>query len=134
MKLPIGFVMDFDAKNNILRGTLEGRLTDAILLDYYAAAARYTASHPPCRGIWDVSKVTEFELSSDAIRQVARRPPIIATGYMRVIVASQDFPFGMMRMLQILSEKSRPELHVVRTMDEAYRLLVVESPEFSPRS
>jgi len=134
MKLPIGFVMDFDAKNNILRGTLEGRLTDAILLDYYAAAARYTASHPPCRGIWDMSKVTEFELSSDAIRQVAWRPPIIATGYMRVIVASQDFPFGMMRMLQILSEKSRPELHVVRTMDEAYRLLVVESPEFSPRS
>jgi len=40
----------------------------------------------------------------------------------------------MMRMLQILSEESRPELHVVRTMDEAYRLLLVKSPEFSPVS
>jgi hypothetical protein len=37
----------------------------------------------------------------------------------------------MMRMLQILSEESRPELHVVRTLDEAHRLLLIESPEFS---
>jgi hypothetical protein len=36
----------------------------------------------------------------------------------------------MMRMLQILSEKSRPELSVVRSLNEAYRLLQVESPEF----
>jgi len=35
-------------------------------------------------------------------------------------------------MLQILSEEVRPELRVVRTMDEAYRLLLVEAPEFSP--
>jgi hypothetical protein len=35
-----------------------------------------------------------------------------------------------MRMLEILSEKSRPELRVVRTMEEAYRLLGVETPEF----
>jgi hypothetical protein len=51
---------------------------------------------------------------------------------MRVVVAPQDFLFGMMRMLQILSEEARPELHVVRTLDEAYRLLRIESPEFSP--
>ena len=51
---------------------------------------------------------------------------------MRVAVAPQDLLFGMIRMLQIRSEKTRPELHVVRTMDEAYRLLLVESPEFSP--
>jgi hypothetical protein len=36
--------------------------------------------------------------------------------------------------LQILSETARPELHVVRTMDQAYRLLEVESPQFDPVS
>jgi hypothetical protein len=51
---------------------------------------------------------------------------------MRVIVASQDFLFGMMRMLQLLSEETRPELLVVRTMDEAYRWLLVDAPDFSP--
>ena len=129
----MGFVMDFDAKNNILRGTLEGPLTGAILLDCYEAATRYTASHPPCRGLWDFSKVgADADISIDIIRQVVGRSPIIPAGYMRVVVAPQDFLFGMMRMLQILSEEARPELHVVRTLDEAYRLLRIESPEFSP--
>ena len=31
--------MEFDARNNILRVTIEGRVTDAILLDCYAAIA-----------------------------------------------------------------------------------------------
>jgi hypothetical protein len=39
-----------------------------------------------------------------------------------------------MRMFQILSETSRPDLYVVRTMDEADRLLLVDSPEFKPVS
>ena len=130
----MGLVMEFDPTNNILRGTLEGRVTDAILLGSYATLVRYAQSHPPCRGLWDVSDVTEFEVSGHALRQVERLPPIISTGYMRVIVAPRDFLFGMMRMLQILSEESRPELHVVRTMGEAYRLLGVESPEFTPIS
>jgi hypothetical protein len=76
--------------------------------------------------------VTEAQLSGDAVRQVERRQPVISTGYTSVVVAPQDYVFGMMRMLEILSEKSRPELRVVRTMDEAYRLLQVESPEFRP--
>jgi hypothetical protein len=127
----MGFVLDFDVRNNLLRGTLAGPLTDALLLDSYAAAARYTAAHPPCRGIWDFSKVAaRVEVSPATIRHLVERSPIITAGYMRVVVAPQDFLFGMMRMLQILSETARPELHVVRTMDEAYRLLEVESPQF----
>src|SRR5579863_9415732 len=134
MRLSMGLVLEFDAKNNILRGSLDGRVTDASLLDSYAAAARTAKAHSRCRGIWDCSGVTEFDVSSGTIRALAERSPIISAGCMRVVVASQDLLFGMMRMLQILSEKSRPELHVVRTIDEAYRLLLVESPEFNPVS
>jgi len=128
----MGFVLEFDTKNNILRGTIEGPLTDGLLLDYYAAAARYTASHPPCRGVWDFSKVMgKVEVSSDTVRRLVKTSPIIPGGYMRVVVAPQDYLFGMMRMLQILSDEARPELRVVRTLDEAYRLLDVESAEFT---
>ncbi|MGA7629472.1 MAG: hypothetical protein WCB11_01815 [Terriglobales bacterium] len=42
----------------------------------------------------------------------------------------QIFIYGLARMFQILGEKSRPELQVVRTMEEAYQLLGVEDPEF----
>jgi hypothetical protein len=129
----MGFVLEFDPKNNILRGTMEGPITDGLLLDYYAAAARFTASHPPCRGVWDFSKVVgKFEVSSDTIRRLVKWSPIIPAGYMRVVVAPQDYLFGLMRMLQILSDETRPELRVVRTLDEAYRLLEVESAEFAP--
>jgi hypothetical protein len=130
----VNIVLDFDAKNNILRGTLEGRMTGAILLDFYATAKKYMASHPPCRGILDFSRVTDFEVSPDAIRQVAASPPALPAGYMRVLVIPQIFIYGLARMFQILGEKTRPELQVVRSMDEAYHLLGVDSPEFYPVS
>jgi hypothetical protein len=78
--------------------------------------------------------VTKFDVSSDAIRELARRPPILPSSFMRIIVVPQEYLYGMMRMFQILSDQARPELRVVRTMDEAYRLLLIESPEFSPVS
>jgi hypothetical protein len=128
----MGFVMDFDARHNILRVTLEGEVTDAILSNGCATAARHVVSRPPCRGIWNFSQVTRFEVSSDTIRRLAESPPIVVTGQMRVVVAPQDLLYGTTRMFQLLGEESRPDLHVVRTMDEAYRLLGVESPEFGP--
>lgn len=130
----MAIVVDFDARNNIIRGTVDGRMTGAILLEYYAAATKYMATHPPCRGILDFSQVTEFEVSSTAIRQVAAAAPAFPAGYMRVLVVPKDFIYGLARMFQILTEDTRPELQVVRTLEEAYRLLQVESPEFRPVS
>jgi hypothetical protein len=130
----MGFVMEYNAENNILRVTLEGHLTDAVMLEAYEEAAGYVASHRPCRAIADVSRVTKFEVSSHAIRKLAGSPPAIPVGYMRVFVAPRDSMYGMVRMFQILTELTRPDLHVVRSMDEAYHLLRVESPEFRPVS
>ncbi len=74
----MSFFLEFDAKNNILRGSLDGLVTDAILLDCYEAAAKYRTSHPPCRGLWDFSEVTNFDVSSNCIqadgRDVAHNP------------------------------------------------------------
>jgi hypothetical protein len=130
----VGFVLDFDSRNNLLRVTVEGRVTDAILLDAYTAAARYVVSHGPCRGLVDISGVTKFDVSTSAMRELTRRSPAIPQGYMRVVVAPLDSMYGMVRMFQILTELTRPDLHVVRTIDEAYRLLRVQSPEFIPVS
>lgn len=124
--------IDFDAKNNILRATLEGPMTGETLLDLHAKGVQYTASHPPCRGILDFTAVTDFEVSSDAIRRMAAAPAAFPPGYMRVLVIPQMFIYGLARMFQILGEKSRPELQVVRSLDEAYALLGVQLPEFHP--
>jgi hypothetical protein len=128
----VGWVLDFDARNTVLRVTVEGVVTDDSLLEVYGTVAKYFASHPPCRAVTDFSRVTRFDVSSDAIRRLAERAPAVPTGYTRVFVSSSDSVFGMARMFQILGEKSRPDLHVVRSLDGAYKLLQLESPEFSP--
>jgi len=128
----VGCVLDFDAKNAILRVTVDGRLTDEGLSDCNSIVAEYYSSHPPCRAIVDFSKVTKFEVSSDIIRRLALGLPAIPAGNTRILVTPTDVVFGMARMFQILSEKSRPDLHVVRTLEKAYTLLQAESPEFTP--
>jgi hypothetical protein len=128
----MGFVMDFDPTNNILRLTVEGRLTGAMLHGGYEAVTRYVVSHSPSRGILDLSRVTEVEVSSDAIRQLTKLPPAFPTGYMRIVVAPRLFVYALCRMFQILGEETRPDLHVVRSTGEAYRLLCVQSAEFVP--
>jgi hypothetical protein len=125
-------VVDFDAKNNILRGTLTGQMTGAKLVAFHEITARFMATHPPCRGILDFSSVTGFELSGTAIRKVAAAPPAFPKGYMRILVIPKELVYGMARMFQILTERTRPELQVVRTLQDAYLLLKVESPEFEP--
>jgi hypothetical protein len=103
-----------------------------IMRDIYAAVAGYVADHGPCRAITDLSGVTKGDVSPSAIWSLARQTPAIPKGYMRVIVAPDDSRYGMVRIFQILSELTRPDIQVVRTLDEAYRLLQVESPEFRP--
>jgi hypothetical protein len=129
----VGFVVEFDARNNILRVTFEGHLTDAVAFDCAETAARWAASHPRFRGIVDLSRVTKYDVSPESIRRLARTPPSPSpAAYTLVIVAPKEHHYGMSRMFQSLSEGTRPNQHVVHTMDEAYRLLQVESPAFGP--
>ena len=97
-----------------------------------AAGRRLLAARPSCRGIQDFSSVTRVDASSETIRKIASLPPAYGLGQTVVFVAPRDEVYGLSRMFVIVGEKSRPKAHVVRTMEEAYRLLEVESPQFSP--
>jgi hypothetical protein len=129
----MGVVIDFDAKNNILRVTVEGRLTDAILKHTYETAINSPALPEQCRCLIDVSKVEEMEVSSDTIKQVARLPTSVVKS-MGIVVAPREYFYAMWRMFQIHSERTRPNFHVVHTMDEAYHLLGVQFADFAPLS
>jgi hypothetical protein len=49
-----------------------------------------------------------------------------------VFVASAPHLFGIARMFEMLGAESRPNLHVVRTAEEAYEVLNVRQPQFEP--
>src|SRR5439155_7364841 len=61
--------------------------------------------------------------SSDLLSQ---RPSIYNPTSMHVIIAPQDFMFGLARMCQVLAEKTKPNVVVVRTIEEAYKFLKLE--------
>jgi hypothetical protein len=127
----VAFSLDFDAKHNVLRLTLEGPLTAAGLFEIEQAVAGYAASHPPFRGIVDTAGVTDYQISGETIRELAAAPrPTTSTAGTWVVVTPKEHIYGMTRMFQIASGKSQPNFHVVRTMAEAYALLQIESPEF----
>lgn len=130
----MGCSFEFDPVNNILLYCWEGSLTDEALLKGDADGRRLLAARPPCRGILDFSKVTTVDASSDAVRRIALRSPAYGIGQAVVFVAPKDVLYGLSRMFVTVGEQSRSRAHVVRTMEEAYRLLGVESPQFRPVS
>ncbi len=130
----MGFSLSFDKQNYVLRLAFEERLTDADLLDAYAFLRRYFTSNPPCVSILDYSSVQVSDLSIQTVRHLTTLPRAMANGFLRINVAPSDVVYGLARMFQILSEEGRPELRVVRTMDEACALLEVESLDFQPLS
>ena len=128
----MGCSFEFDPVNNILRYSWGGNLTDESLLKGDAAGRRLLAARPPCRGIQDFSSITRVDASSETIRKVASLPPAYGLDQAVVFVAPRDVVYGLSRMFVTVGEKSRPKAYVVRSMEEAYRLLEVASPQFSP--
>ncbi|MFY9558985.1 MAG: hypothetical protein WAQ52_02005 [Terriglobales bacterium] len=129
----MAYGFEFDPVNKILLFRWEGRLADESFAESQPAIRKYWAATNPSAGIDDYSSVTEFAVSTKAIHELADQELVgDASGIPRVIVAPATIVFGMARMFQILGERKRPDLKVVRTMDEALAALGVRSPRFEP--
>jgi hypothetical protein len=129
----MGFWFEFDPGNKVLMVRVEGRLTDQLLAEVLLAIRKYSTAMQPRAGIVNFSAVTEVEISSGVIRELARQEPVMLDASRpRVIVAPGEVMFGLSRMFQLAGERTRPLLDVVRTLDEALALLGVVSPQFEP--
>lgn len=127
------FHFEFDPVQEILRGRIEGPVTDESLQEFYRLAGEHAVRLLPRSAISDFSAVTSFEVSSETIRELARLAPAMPDPTRpRVAVAPSGLVFGLVRMFQSVAGDTRPKLHVVRTMEEAYALLGVKAPRFEP--
>lgn len=124
---------DFDSTNQILRGQLEGRVTDEDLKEFYQLAREHVVRTSPRVGIADLSAVTSFEVSPDTIRDLAKSSPAMPDpSEVRFIVAPAPSIFGLARMFQVEGESTRPNLHVVCTLREVCAILGVQKVNFNP--
>lgn len=126
---------EYDAANGILLSRFEGRLTEEAAVEFYKAFERELVASDAQASICDLTLVTDFAVSSSFLRGLAwRRPITLEATRPHILVAPTTAGYGLMRMYQIQGEAVRPQLKVVRTIDEALSVLGVKSAQFEPWS
>ena len=129
----MAFELEFDETARVIRVSFTGPLSDEDLLAGYHALHRARADCGPCSCIIDYTHVTTaVDVSNEMIRKIVGMPPTGPQDCPQISVAPADVVYGLGRMFQLLSSETRPNLRIVRTMDEAYRLLGVEPLNFLP--
>ena len=127
------YTFDFDSANRILRCRLKGLVNDEVLKDFFLAGSQYAIRTQPSAGVVDLSAVTSFDVSTPAIKALARSAPVLHDAELRrVVIAPSPGIYGMMRMFEMEGESMRPGLQVVRSEREAWAILAVRNPRFEP--
>ena len=126
----LGCTLQFDRKHHVLLVTYGKVATPASALTAYDSVERFVSSEGPCSVLADLSTIENVDVPGAFVRSLAWMPTVIPPGLQRVIVAPRGDVYGLSRMFQLYRDKMSSDVHVVRTLDEAYSLLGLESPEF----
>jgi hypothetical protein len=124
------YLVEFDSHAQIIRATVQGELSDSGAEQLYETVRTFLSTNEVRGGILDLSPVTSLAVTLSAVRRIAKSPPLFKTPQVRVIVAEGDLIFGMARLFQISRSEIHSELYVVHTLQEAYKIHGLESPEF----
>lgn len=130
----MAYYFDFDSAHKILRSRFEGRIDDGEMRRHYRVAERYIALAAPRGGILDMSAVSAFEVSLVAtIRELAHAEPVFSDPRLpRVLIAPAPSIFGLAQLFQLEGRDKRPNLHVVRSEEEALTVLGIPEASFTP--
>lgn len=121
---------EFDFEHKILLLVLEGEVGNAEILASNSKTAEQVNRLQPSGIIADVSGVTKADVSSEVIGSTARRPGPHTPEAALFIVAPQEHLFGMARMYEMVGSRTRPNLRIVRTREEALAGLGVPNAKF----
>lgn len=122
--MPIAVQIDRTA--GMIFSTLSGEINEH---DFRAAIEELPKQHgfnPAFAHIIDCSKVTASKIPTAFFRDLAHRPSLFSCDAVQVVVAPQDYIFGLARMVQILREQRLSNIQVVRTLDEALEMLKID--------
>jgi CheY-like chemotaxis protein len=127
------YSFDFDPTHRIFRFSLNGRITDELMRDFYYGMREPSDRTQSNAGVLDTSAVDSFEVSHEVIAELASASPIVPRpDFLRVVIAPSPEVYGLMRMFAIRGEATRPNSHVVRDEADAWAILGVLNPLFEP--
>jgi len=127
----MNYEFDYDHRLRLLKMTFRGELDEKQLVAAVQQLREVISELAPEKSLADFSPVTSLHVPSGTVSSLAHLRPAYPAHVPKVIVAPQDHLFGLARMFQIVGAEARPNLHVVRTMAEACKLLgIEEEPQF----
>lgn len=121
---------EFDFEHKILLMVAEGEIQETEILAAKGFMAETVSRLRPSAGITDLSRVTRFEVSSEAMRRAARQPSPYPPEIPTFIVAPQEHLFGLARMYELVGSTKRSNLTIVHSLEQALAALGVSSAKF----
>ena len=119
---------------NIVLVKFTGEVKDADLIGIAALTKAHPLFDRSFSEIVDFSAATGGKVSTFAVQTLAQRTSIYDRVSKHVVVAPQAHVFGLTRMYQAYAQKTRPNMVVVHTMEEAREHLGLgESPSKQKR-
>jgi len=115
--------VEVDRGRKLAERTYSGVVTASELLDSIHEYRSIPEFDPGFNELLDFREVESIEASIEDIRICAMRPVPFANSSKRVILAPQPLVFGLARMYQIIGEDIHPNVYVVKTEEEAFRML-----------
>lgn len=126
----MAYSFGFNSAHGIFLVRFAGQVTDEEFKEYYRVAGEQMTRLRPIATISDYSGVTDLQVTVELLRELAHAYIAMPAENPRLVVAAAPHIYGLARMFQSEGEPSRPNLHVVTTLAEAFAHLKVENPQF----
>ena len=115
--------LKIDPRLKLVHSIYYGELEDSDLSEQRFQISNHPDFRPDFSYILDFTGVTKLKVSTAAVRDCATSPSLFVRDAVRVMVAPAEAVFGLSRMYQVLAEETRPNLQIVRTLAEAYKVV-----------
>jgi hypothetical protein len=122
----LGVQFTIDIHQKLVVSTYSGEINDADLFDVAPLIASHPDFDPMFSEIVDFSGVTSGTVSSLAIERKARQESIFSPTSKHAVITPQAHLFGLARMFAVYAEPTKPNIMVVRTINEARQFLGLE--------
>jgi len=116
-------ILKIDSHRKVVYSTFYGKLTDEELLRHGARIASDPDFRKDFSEIVDFTAVTQASISKDTLTTMANTRSLFSQSVFHIVVAAGGALFDLASRYKELSRKSRPNLFVVHTRAEAYKLL-----------
>jgi hypothetical protein len=106
---------------------MSGVVDDAEFTESAEELREIVSDNPDLDELVDLTAVAKFAVTPELLRNISANPPLFSANSVQVFVAPNLGTFGMIRMYQMLTESKRPNLMVVRTIEQAEDLLNIKA-------